>query len=264
VTLAELQAAFHALATRGAHPPAHPDLFLAGTRALPASERIAIYADMYRWRLSDALREDYPKLAALLGDERFLALAGAYARAHPPDRPDLGQHGRHLPAFLRGAPAPGRAELADLAALEWARTEVFLEAPATPVGREALSALRPEAFPRASLALVPALRILVLEHDAAAAWRRLERGEPCAPPAEEATSIVVWRAGFDVFHARVPLDEARALEAAREGAALASICAAFTEREDPARAAFAAIGSWLDEGWIAGVVAAPEPGGRAP
>jgi hypothetical protein len=29
---------------------------------LPAVERVEIYADMYLWRLVDALREDYPKV----------------------------------------------------------------------------------------------------------------------------------------------------------------------------------------------------------
>ena len=62
---------------------------------------------------------------------------------------------------------------------------------------------------------------------------------------------MVWRAGFEVFHGRVQLDEARALERARDGEPLSTVCAAFVEREDPAGAAFAALASWFDEGWVA-------------
>lgn len=269
MTLAETQAAFHALATRAADPPKAAEEFLVGSTELPANERIGIYADMYLWRLSDALREDYPKLAALLGDERFLALADAYAREHPSDRPDLGQLGRHLPAFLRRFPAPERADLADLAALEWARSEVFFGAPATPVARDALAALGPDAFVDARLEPIPALRVLVLEHDAATLWRRLEDGERPDAPIADPTAVVVWRSGFEVFHASVELDEARALELARAGEPLSSVCAAFGEREDPAAAAFAALASWFEEGWIAAAVRAPSqprrtPGARRP
>jgi hypothetical protein len=249
--LAEIQTAFHALATRAADAPLAPERFLVGSAVLSASERIGIYADMYLWRLTDSLREDYPKLAALLGDERLLALAEGYAREHPSDRPDVGQFGRHLPAFLRRFPAPERSDLADLATLEWARSEVFFEAPATPVGRDTLAALSPDAFPDARLAVIPALRVQLLDHDATAAWRRLEDGEPAGDPVTGRTAVVVWRAGFEVFHAGVDLDEARALEAAVAGEPLSIVCAAFERRDDPAAAAFTALSSWLDEGWIA-------------
>jgi hypothetical protein len=251
MTLAETLAAFHALATRAGDPPKAAEELLVGTPDLPAAERIGIYADMYLWRLADALREDYPKLAALLGDERFLALAETYAREHPSDRADLGQFGRHLPAFVRSFPAPERADLADLASLEWARAEVFFGAPATPVARDSLAALGPDTFLDARLELVPALRVLTLDHDTAALWRHLEDDEPADGPIAKTTTVVVWRAGFEVFHGRVELDEARALELARAGEPLAAVCAAFGAREDPATAAFAAIASWLQEGWIA-------------
>ncbi len=254
MTLAEIQAAFHALATRAEDPPSNAEELLVGTPDLPAAERIGIYADMYLWRLADALREDYPELAALLGDERFLALAEAYAREHPSDRPDLGQFGRHLPAFLRRFPAPERADLADLAALEWARAEVFLGAPATPVARDSLAALGPDTFLDTRLELIPALRVLALGHDAATLWRRLEDGNPADAPIADPTAVVVWRAGLEVFHGRIGLDEARALEAALTGEPLASVCAAFGRREDPAAAAFAALVSWFDEGWISAVL----------
>lgn len=254
--LAETQAAFHALATRAAEPTCAAEDFLVGSPELPAHERIGIYADMYLWRLADALREDYPKLAALVGDERFLALAEAYAHGHPSDRPDLGQFGRHLPAFLRRFPARERADLADLAALEWARSEVFFDAPAEPVAREALAALGPDAFSDAGLQLIPALRVLALDHDVATLWRGMEDGGGADAPAAERTAVVVWRAGFEVFHARIELDEARALDLARAGEPLATVCAAFGDREDPAVAAFAALASWFDEGWIAAISSA--------
>jgi hypothetical protein len=262
MTLAETQSRFYALATRD--PAADlewADACLAGTAELEPRQRLQIYADMYLWRQVDALREDYPKLAALLGNEAFCRLGEAYVRAHPSEHPDLGQLGRHLAAFLRARPdlAP-RQDLADLAALEWARSEVFFETAAEPVGPAALAAIPPESFPGVRLRLIPALRILVLEHDAALVWSQLEAGSAAGPPEARPAAAAVWRSGFDVFHAAVDLDEAVALAGAAAGDPLSRVCAAFARRESPAESAFEAIRSWLDEGWIAGL----EPPGGPP
>jgi hypothetical protein len=253
VTLAETQALLHAAVTgEGGLSPALRRC-LAKSAGLEPEERVAIHAGMYRARVADALREDYPKLAVLAGEEGFAALADAYVRAHPSRHPDLGRIGAELPAFLRRRPAPARADLAELAALEWARAEVFLEAEAVPLGREALAALPPAAFAGARLGLVPALRVLALGHDVLDLWRRLEDGAPAGPPTRAPTPAAVWRARGEVFHARLGPEEAGALACAVEGEPLASVCAPFSRRADAAEAALAAILSWVDEGWIAAV-----------
>jgi hypothetical protein len=254
VNLAELQARFHALAVGAVgedEAPALAGALLRGGGPGPAA-RAATYASMYDARLAEALAADYPKLAALLGHERLHGLAWAYARAHPSDDPDLGRFGRRLAGFLAAHPAPDRPDLADLAALEWARSEVLVEADAVPVGRGELAALGPERFGEARLRLVPALRRLVLAHDAAAVWRSLEAGEAAPPSVARAAHLAVWRGGFDVFHAEVSAPEAAALGAAAAGATLGEVLAAF-EGPGAVEAGFAALASWLDEGWVAGV-----------
>ena len=254
MTLAKIQALFHAAVTR-----AEGDLSLelercfVGSEELGAAERVQIYADMYLWRLVDALREDYPKLAALIGAERFYALCEAFVREHPSRHHDLGRAGVHLPAFLRAHPDPERPDLADLAALEWARNEVFFEAQMKPACSDALAGLPPEVFLETKLRLVPALRVLTAEHDAVALWRALEDGNGSPPPMPGVYAIAVWRSGFDVFHTGLELDEGAALRAAASGDPLSCICAFFDGREDPVRAAFEAMMSWFQEGWIAGI-----------
>jgi len=54
--------------------------------ALSPVERLRIYASMYPLRTVEALRSDYPALAALLGEERFDALVREYVAAHPSAR----------------------------------------------------------------------------------------------------------------------------------------------------------------------------------
>ena len=250
--LAEIQGRFHALAVgdAGEAPPARE--ILRGGRGLAPEERAAVYAGMYDARLADALAADFPKLAAILGHERWHGLAEAYARAHPSDDPDIGRFGRHLASWLREHPAPDRPDLGDLAELEWARSEVLVEADATPAGRADLAALGAEGFAAASLRFVPALRLLSLEHDATAVWRAIEGSQPAPPPGRRPAAVAVWRNGFDVVHAELPAAEAAAFVAARRGAPLGEVLAAL-EGPAAAEAGFAMLASWIDEGWIEGV-----------
>ncbi|HYY52421.1 MAG TPA: DNA-binding domain-containing protein [Myxococcales bacterium] len=234
MNLAETQRLFWELLQGSEHPL---DAFV-GSPALPAEERIAIYARMFLHRQIDALREMFPKVVAALGDEAFFEVAARYVHAHPSQHPDLGQLGRRFAGFL------DRSDLRDLARLEWARSEVFEARPAEPLSAEqfALLAQDPDAFMNRRVQLIPALRLLELEHDIGSLWDETAKtGEP------RPTRCVVWRSGFDVFHVAIDEEEARAVQLAMLGAAVGDICGAFG---DAARAAEAFQG-WLAESWIA-------------
>lgn len=209
-----------------------------GSPDLPVEERVAIYARMFLHRQVDALREMFPKLVVALGDEAFFELAARYVQAHPSEHPDLGQLGRKLAAFL------DRPDLRDLARLEWARGEVFEAPAAESLTPEKFTSLAedPEAFMHYRVRLIPALRLLELDHDIAPLWE-----ETAASADQLPTQWVVWRSGFDVFHVAVDPDEARAVRLALASAPLADVCAAL---DDPQRAT-EALQSWLAEGWIA-------------
>lgn len=249
MTLAESQASFWAMATRAeAAPAASATKLLVGTDGLSAEERIGIYADMFIWRQVDALREDFPKVASALGDDAFYGAAEAYIRAHPSAHPSLAKLGRHFADFV--SRAESRADLGDLAALEWARAEVFEAPDAHVASADVLTSARPDKVAELKLAPIPALRLLTLEHDVLGVWTALEDASPAPTPVRQAVEVVVWRKGFEVFHVGVEADEAEALRRAMAGRTLGEICDAMSKREDPAAAAFVAIGSWLAEGWI--------------
>ena len=251
--LAEAQDLFAALVTgeRGVDAVAREEC-LAGDSQLSAGERARIYSDMYLFRLVDALREDYPLVARLLGDESFFALCAEYVRAHPSRNPSLARLGAELPAFLRQRPAL-RPDLPDLAALEWARAEAFIAPDSAPLDETALQKLGAGAA-SARLALVHSVRLLSLEHDAAALWADLEAGQDPRPPLRRPASLLVWRKGFEVFHAEVSPEELAALAALRRGATLGEAFEAFAALPDAAAAALDALASWSGEGLIAGIV----------
>jgi hypothetical protein len=245
-----VQTLFHAFATRS---PAACERDLAeafvGTPALSAAERLAIYADMYLWCQVDALREDFPKLVAVLGDEGFCFLAQGYVREYPSEHPSLSKLGRHLADYLARHPA-ARPDLSDLARLEWARAEAF-EAEDVPLaGINSLQEIAPAELPEAHLVFAPAVRLLDLEHDAPALWRAIEEGTTLPPPRRAGVHVAVWRKGLDVYHAVLAEDEARAAERAMAGEPLGAVCEPFAAREDAVDAAFRAVASWFAEGWV--------------
>jgi hypothetical protein len=251
MTLAETMALFYEAVT-AAEPLAAERIerCFSGTPALPAPDRLAIYAQMYLGRLVDGLRQTFPCVAGWLGEERFSALAEDYVRRHPSEHHDIGQVGRHLASFLVSHPDPDRPDLADLAALEWARQEVFFAPAADRLEAGGLVRLLADDPGRTALPLSPALRVIRLAHDVLPAWRQLEAGMAPGPALPGEAAVAVWRVGYDVVHGPIPPEEAAALEAAFAGASIAEVLAPFGALEAPAVAAHAALSSWLAEGWI--------------
>ena len=170
------------------------------------ADRLDVYADMFLHRQVDALRADFPETAAALGEEKFFFISRDYVLAHPSEDPDLGRLGRKFAEFLES----------ELAAREWARSEVFLERPAEPLTAE-------EFAKTLSIRTIPALRL--------------------------AGRTAVWRAHgtFEVSEVELDEAEARALRLALDGASFEEVCTAFG---DPS-AAFEALQSWIAEGWLA-------------
>ena len=248
MNLAEQQQRFWDLATRAPGAAPAEECFV-GTPSLPAGERLGIYADMFLWRQIDSLREDFPKVSALLGDHGSYHAFEDYLAAHPSTHPSLNRLGHALAAFLSRREG-AREDLSDLAALEWARCEVFDEAD-SPAAAAALLEGREDAAAVRFL-LAPALRLLELRHDVVPLWHELDEGREAPPPAPGVSQVAVWRKEFIVSHCALAPDEAVALRRALDGATLAEVCDAFAARDDAMPAALQAVASWFAEQWIAG------------
>jgi hypothetical protein len=206
-------------------------LAVADARA-SAVERLDVYANMYFFRILDALRADYPKVLAVVGDEAFHDLATGYLLAHPSRHPSLRFVGAALPGFVaEHRLSRERPWLAELAALEWARVDVFDRRDAAPMTREALAAVAPEDFASIALRCVPACALVPAAWAVEQPWRAVEDGAaPEAPaPAAEGHAILVWRRGVTVLHRAVDGDEARALELVARGTTFGALCAALAE-----------------------------------
>lgn len=224
-----------------------------------AIERLDVYANMYFYRLLEVLREDYPKVAALIGDAGFHNLVTDYLLAHPSRHASVRHVGRHLPDFAQSHPLAGRFPgLADLARLEWARGESFDAADATPLVASDLAQVPPEAWADLRLEIIPAVRILELEFPADEIWLALEGGEVPAPLTPARTALVVFRNGYTVYHRHALTGEIAALRALCSGSTFGELCATLAiEREEEGEAAaqlaLTLLTRWLEDGLLSAI-----------
>lgn len=134
------------------------------SKTLRPEQRLDIYRNMYEARLHDALAADYPRVLKFLGQDRFRELVHLYLQAHPSSSYTLNRLGDLLPDFIRnelkGAPRPGF--LYDLARYELAQTMVFDEEESPSLTSGQIAAVPAEAWPRARMEMIPALRLMRL------------------------------------------------------------------------------------------------------
>jgi hypothetical protein len=192
------------------------DRVVLGDDRLSAEARVDIYANMYFYRILDALKEDFPATLAVLGDDNFHNLVTGYILEYPPTEPSISECGSHLPSYLRDHPLRESAPFAaDLARLERSIVEVFQG---------------PE--------------ISALEADRE--WKPAEPG---------AVQVLVWRHNSRVFHRDLESPEAGALEAISRGTTFAEICDIVASNpaagdDDPVAAINRMLARWLSDSLV--------------
>jgi hypothetical protein len=226
-----------------------------GCGALGSADRLDVYAQMYWARLVDVLRDDFPRVAVILGAERFAALACAYLTRHPSTHPSVRWLGSEFADFLAGhGPVEGLPFLADLARLEWARLAVFDAADAVPLRVDELRAIPPSAWPSLTFHLVPAMRVLRLAWPVHELWAASDPTAAATEMRPTEAVLRVWRDGFAAYQARVDTVERIALEQLLAGAPFAALCGRLEVILSPSEAAREAAGlilRWVEDGLLA-------------
>lgn len=218
------------------------------------SIRLDVYRTAYYARLEEALAHDFPALLAALGDHDFGRLMADYLRAHPSTSPTLRDVGHALPLWLR---ARGKAQHADLAALEWAVVLAFDAADTPLFDEEILRRIAPENWAGLSVCLHPSLTLLALNSNAAAYWQA--RQISSSPPALVATVtnwLVLVRSASGPVGLSITENEHAVLARLQRGETIATICAETatyaTRREIPARVAKILAGA-VASGWVSAI-----------
>jgi len=233
---------------------------------LGSAQRLGVYAEMYWARLVDVLRNDFPRVSAILGDDRFTTLASAYLERNPSTNPSVRWVGTGFADFLaeRG-PLADLPFLADLARFEWTRLAVFDAADAVPLRLEALRAIPPSKWPRLTFRPVPALRVLRCAWPVHELWASDDPKAAATMVRPVATVLRVWREAFTVYQTHVDTVEQVALRQLLAGAPFGVMCDRLEALLPPpavAREAGALILRWVEDQILASPLA-PSRRGRA-
>lgn len=256
--LARVQGEFQEYLLRGARAI---EMRVVGSARVPIETRLGIYAGAYGSRLIDALASSYPALAALLGEEDFQALGARYVRMHDSPYFSIRNYGDALEEFLgTHADYADVPLLAELARFEWILCAVFDAADAEALPAAALTRVAPADWPELRCTFHPSVRRLALRWNAPQVWKALTEGgeRPELQVASIPAEWLAWRQDLKNYFRSLEPGEARALDAARNGASFGELCellAAAHGAERTAAEAAALLARWLGDGLI--VAAAP-------
>jgi len=151
--LREIQAAFADAVRSGNGAGLAGAIVAAG---IPAERRLEVYRANVVLSLRRLLEGTFPVTRRLVGAEAFAAIADAFVRRWPPNRPQLLAYGA---GFADAVDATHRL-IGDVARLEWAREEACHAADAPAVDAAALAAVPVAQYPAVRFRPHPSLRLL--------------------------------------------------------------------------------------------------------
>lgn len=186
----------------------------------PAPRRFNVYRNNVTVSLTEALRQAFPVIRRLLGEEFFAAMAREHLRAHPPASPMLMHYGQDLPAFLAGFPPVAHlGYLADVARLELALRQSYHAADTQALPADALAELPPDRFMAARLTLAPAVMLVRSNWPIHAIWAANMLDQP-PPRAAQAQDVLITRPAFDPLPHLLPAGAAPFVCALMQGRTL--------------------------------------------
>ncbi len=211
-------------------------------RALPApalfapcdaSARFAVYRNNSIVGAITALKEQFPSVALLVGDEAFANLARAHAHTHPPRSPVLGEYGDTFPDFVAEflGQCDARAQtpyLPDVARLDWAKITALRAEEATPCPSSRLSQLDPAKLVTTRAILHPSLSLVVSD------WPILAISRAHESPVEDwrGEAVAVLRPQAELVCAALRPEAAAFLGACVEGETLGEAALAASARDE--------------------------------
>lgn len=194
-----------------------------GAREMDAAAGVAVYRNNTFSNYRGALREAYPVILRLVGEDFFGQAADDFVRATPSLFGDVNAYGAGFGAFL--AEYPGTRELVylpDVAQLEWAVHAAFQAGDAGPLDLARLAAVPVERLAAVRFSLQPSAALVASPWPVLAIWRANQPGacEDTIDLGAEGNRLLVIRRGHDVDLEQIAAAEFAALAALAAQASL--------------------------------------------
>jgi hypothetical protein len=122
--------------------------------------------------LTAALKDAFPAVVRIVGDEFFSAMARIYVAERSPRSPIMLDYGKGLPDFIGSfGPLQALPYLRDVARIEWAWVKAYHAPEARSLKAEAFAAISPDHLPHLRVIFHPSLRVVRSRFPALAIWR---------------------------------------------------------------------------------------------
>jgi hypothetical protein len=159
---------------------------------LGAARRLTIYRNNTRHNLLQALRDVYPVVEQLVGEDFFAAAARRFIVGQPSTSGDVQRFGAEFGDFLAGfAPATGLPYLSDTARLEWLVHRAFHAADHGPLALASLANFAPDDYGRLGFRLHPACGLIASTCPIDRIWAA-HQGGPVDAAAIDLSQGPVW------------------------------------------------------------------------
>jgi hypothetical protein len=229
------------------------NLLQATPQGTPA--RLHIYSNAYRARLGEALKENYPVLARVLGDDGFIDLSAAFLHSYPSRTPSIRWFGAALAEFVeQNTDALPHPSLCDLIRMEWALNTAFDGADANPLKVADMLTIAPQNWPTLRFAAHPTLHLLAMNWNVEPLWTALSADENAdtEPPEELQHHLLIWRYEHKTQWRSVAPMEAQLLQATIAGDSFTELCETAAGITDTATAETVAgyLRTWIESGLL--------------
>lgn len=193
---------------------------LVGPDGRPSRRRFNVYRNNVVAGLTATLKDAFPAVARIVGDEFFLAMGRIYVAAEPPASPVMLDYGKGFPGFIDRFPTTACLPyLGDVARIERAWAEAYHTADVAPLEAAVFSRITAADLPDIRVTLHPSLRLVQSAFPALTIWQ-MNIGEAVAREIDLSAGgedALVLRAGTDVEIRALPPGAADFIEALAEG-----------------------------------------------
>lgn len=187
----------------------------------PAGRRYNVYRNNVAVSLTEALRDGFPVITKLLGQQNMDGLAGLFLRAHPPRSPLMMFYGENFPDFLAGMQQLRHlGYLPDIARLELALRKSYHAADTAPINPAELGAVSPDTLMGCRLKFAPALQLIRSDWPIFDIWRYNTQTDAPKPQAR-AQDVLITRPEFDPAPHLLPAGGGVFIAACLDGATMA-------------------------------------------
>jgi len=226
------------------------DTFIKPSKQMTSRERLEVYNQQYWYRLLDSLREDFPGLLAVLGDERFSVLSVAYLSTYPSRSFTLRNLGASLGQFAKQNYHLFKTQeqklVLDVIDFEWSEIQAFDEERKTDldldkysslIGTDPRFQLQPYVF---VLSLDYAVDEFLLQHkkfvdsrsNVTARTADLEQKKAhLSKPKKQRVYVVIHRQNNSIFYKRINIVEYKVLSSIKAGLSLTEACSTLKPKD---------------------------------